>query len=222
MYVCLSVCLQVQEKRKVIIQYSGDQPPSLQELVDSGQLPQEALEGEVIFEKVEQGVSGGEVRVEKKRRGWFRRKSKKKDQVVPHSPPPAQQQVRRVVHCEWGGCKAAIFILVDLRQAAFGLDAEAQLTVAKGQQQMAYNEAVMMERTEVCLYQRWVLLCVVVSHVQVREGFVCLSVCLQVQEKRRVTVQYSGDQPPSLQELVDSGQLPQEALEGEVIFEKVA
>ncbi len=43
---------QVQEKRKVIVQYSGDQPPSLQELVDTGQLPQEALESEVIFEKV--------------------------------------------------------------------------------------------------------------------------------------------------------------------------
>ena len=217
----MSVCLQVQEKRKVIIQYSGDQPPSLQELVDSGQLPQEALEGEVIFEKVEQGVSGGEVRVEKKRRGWFRRKSKKKDQVVPHSPPPAQQQVRRVVHCESGGCKAAIFILVDLRQAAFGLDAEAQLTVAKGQQQMAYNEAVMMGRTEVCFVPALgPVVCGCVTCAS--EGRVCLSVCLQVQEKRRVTVQYSGDQPPSLQELVDSGQLPQEALEGEVIFEKVA
>ena len=55
------------------------------------------------------------------------------------------------------------------------------------------------------------------------EEFLGLSVSLpQVQEKRKVIVQYSGDQPPSLQELVDSGQLPQEALEGEVIFEKVA
>ena len=55
------------------------------------------------------------------------------------------------------------------------------------------------------------------------EEFLGLSVSLpKVQEKRKVIVQYSGDQPPSLQELVDSGQLPQEALEGEVIFEKVA
>ena len=55
------------------------------------------------------------------------------------------------------------------------------------------------------------------------EEFLSLSVSLpQVQEKRKVIVQYSGDQPPSLQELVDSGQLPQEALESEVIFEKVA
>ena len=51
--VCLSVCPQVQERHKVIIQYSGDQPPSLQELVDSGQLPQEVLEADVTFEKVE-------------------------------------------------------------------------------------------------------------------------------------------------------------------------
>ena len=34
------------------MQYSGDEPPSLQELVDSGQLPKEALEAEVIFERV--------------------------------------------------------------------------------------------------------------------------------------------------------------------------
>ena len=78
------------------MQYSGDQPPSLQELVDSGQLPKEALEAEVIFERVEQGVLGGEVSAEKKRRGWFGRKSKKKDQVVPHSQPSTQQQVREV------------------------------------------------------------------------------------------------------------------------------
>ena len=76
------------------MQYSGDQPPSLQELVDSGQLPQEVLEGEVTFERVEQGVSG-QVSDGKKRRGWFGRKSRKKDQVVPHSQPLAQQQVRR-------------------------------------------------------------------------------------------------------------------------------
>ena len=78
------------------MQYSGDEPPSLQELVDSGQLPREALEAEVTFERVEQGVLGGEVNVEKKRRGWFGRKSKKKDQVVPHSQPSTQQQVREV------------------------------------------------------------------------------------------------------------------------------
>ena len=94
-FACLLIFPWVQEKRKIIVQYSGDQPPSLQELVDSGQLPQEALEGEVTFERVEQGVSGGQVNDGKKRSGWFGRKSRKKDQVVPHSQPPAQQQVRR-------------------------------------------------------------------------------------------------------------------------------
>ena len=54
------------------------------------------------------------------------------------------------------------------------------------------------------------------------EESVSLSIHPQVQEKHKVTVQYSGDQPPSLQELVDSGQLPKEALEDEVVFEKVA
>ena len=165
------------------MQYSGDQHPSLQELVDSGQLPPEVLEADVTFEKVEEDVIGGEVKVEKKKRGWFGSKTKKKDQVVPHSPPPTQQQV------------------------AF------QQTVGK---------------TEVCcvLVPSYTVSCrIVCKCMQVREGSVCLSVCLsvcpQVQQKRQVTVEYSGDQPPSLQELVDSGQLPPEALGADVTFKKV-
>ena len=102
-------------------------------------------------------------------------------------------------------------------------DAE-QAVIATGQQ-LAAEQTVMIGVTEVC----FVLVSTdagrcACSALLKRVRSVCLSVHLsfpQVQEKRKVIVQYSGDQPPSLQELVDSGQLPQEALEDEVIFERV-
>lgn len=70
------------------------------------------------------------------------------------------------------------FTLVGLWQVAFGLDADTQLMM-KGEQQMAFQQTVTMGRAEVCFV-------VVPAHavgrvcssVQVRGGFVRLSVCL--------------------------------------------
>ena len=52
----------------------------------------------------------------------------------------------------------AIFILVDLWQVGFGLDAHAQLVPTKEQQQMAFNQTVVMGRTEVCSVSALVIL----------------------------------------------------------------
>lgn len=42
----------------VTVQYSGDQPPSLQQLINIGQLPPETREGDVTFVRVEEGGAG--------------------------------------------------------------------------------------------------------------------------------------------------------------------